>query len=508
MRVRTIVAMLLACTLLACSQFGDRETFEVGSEPPPYHGETSLEERIANSHTVVKGTLDRVTSDVIPASGHGTGNYLVVVKFHIDVSEYLNGTGDASITGVWGSSIYHATRGNAERAISSLLAQRDTSFDDREAIFFLATDVWDLFAALESENVYVLSYSEGFEDDDLMSVSSIYNRVWLPAVDGGTGTGDSQEFMLALPEPATAQTTSSAQTITIGALKTKIAAVNTVLNAGDGSEAYRKCVRNKYEWERFSRHSRSEGWEHPRVRNSSHSVTSGAPDGTVIYEDDEVLGHYPDQKFNRTWLDDGDAALFEVVDGSITPREFDHDGVLTAGVDWIAYTQSLRSKRPLPAGEYTFNIKDEALGPITKLCYDVSAHEWTVTATSFSGAFHEFFFDPVTVGTTVGADATNGVLKPTSFTSMDGTPASVESMSYEAPSPGSGQAGRVRVKVVPWGALSGVLDVIELDGMVSTSLRVTSSVVDVGSNTFTWSVPSQPWEDGDRLMVRIRRAEQ
>ena len=124
--------------------------------------------------------------------------------------------------------------------------------------------------------------------------------------------------------------------------------------------------------------------------------------------------------------------------------------------------------------------------------------EWTVTVTAPSNTLHEFFFDPVTVGSAVGADSSNGVLKPTSFTSTDGGPATIESMSYDS--------GRVRVKVVPWEALSGVLDVIELDGTVSTSLRVTSSAVDVGNNTFTWSVPSQPWEDGDRLMVRIRRA--
>ena len=40
----------------------------------------------------------------------------------------------------------------------------------------------------------------------------------------------------------------------------------------------------------------------------------------------------------------------------------------------------------------------------------------TVTVTAPAGTLHEAFFDPVTVGTSVKADGSNGVLSPTSFT--------------------------------------------------------------------------------------------
>ena len=165
MRVHTTLAMLSVCVLLtlfllACSQSSDYGTFEEGSEPLPYHGETSLEERIANYPTIVRGALDRVTGEVVAAGGdgYGKGKYVVVVKFHITVSEYLQGTGATSITAVWGSEALHDSRGDAEDAIPALVSKRDTTFDDREAIFFMKSDFWELYAGLKGENTYFTEY--------------------------------------------------------------------------------------------------------------------------------------------------------------------------------------------------------------------------------------------------------------------------------------------------------------------------------------------------------------
>ena len=112
---------------------------------------------------------------------------------------------------------------------------------------------------------------------------------------------------------------------------------------------------------------------------------------------------------------------------------------------------------------------------------------------------HELFYDPVAVGTTVAADDTNGVLKPASFTDANGAPATIESISYES--------GTVKLGVTPDDALAGhIVDFIELDGTVSLSLKVSDATVDATTGTLSWSVASQPWEDGDLLMVRIREA--
>ena len=47
------------------------------------------------------------------------------------------------------------------------------------------------------------------------------------------------------------------------------------------------------------------------------------------------------------------------------------------------------------------------------------------------------------------------------------------------------------------------MDFIELDGSVSLSLAVADATVDAANDTLIWSVPSPPWHDGDKLMVRI-----
>ena len=48
------------------------------------------------------------------------------------------------------------------------------------------------------------------------------------------------------------------------------------------------------------------------------------------------------------------------------------------------------------------------------------------------------------------------------------------------------------------------LDFIELDGSISTSLDFAGALVNESVGLWSWSVDSQPWEDGDLLMLRIR----
>ena len=113
---------------------------------------------------------------------------------------------------------------------------------------------------------------------------------------------------------------------------------------------------------------------------------------------------------------------------------------------------------------------------------------------------HEAFFDPVTDGTAVAADDTNGVLKPASFTDPDGAAATIERIEWE-----SGTV-EVRTQSSDDAALPGhVVDFIELDGTVSLSLHTDAATVDAANDTLSWSVASQPWDDGDELMVRVRK---
>ena len=99
----------------------------------------------------------------------------------------------------------------------------------------------------------------------------------------------------------------------------------------------------------------------------------------------------------------------------------------------------------------------------------------------------------------MAADSANGQLEPTAFTDPNNASATLQRIEWAS--------GTVKVKVSPHTGLAGHrLDFIELNGSVSLSLAVDEATVDAANKTLIWAVASQPWEDGDKLMVRIREA--
>ena len=158
----------------------------------------------------------------------------------------------------------------------------------------------------------------------------------------------------------------------------------------------------------------------------------------------------------------------------------------------------MAATRPLLEGEYNFHFNHR--GPHYSLCdgYTIR-YEWTVTVNAPDGTLHELFFDPLTIGSTIAADSTNGVLKPASFGGANGATTTIERISWEA--------GTVSIELSPHtGVASHAVDFITLDGSVSLSLHVSAATVDAANNTLSWPVASQPWRSGDKLMLRIREA--
>ncbi len=530
MRMRLIITMLLACALLSCSTSTQpAEPVEPTTAPPavpvstanpptaalppstggpaavdlaavPYFGEQSIEERIVNADTIVKARLSTTTSEIVTTlTEEWSDYYYVALRFHLTVSEYLKGSGASSITAFTIQGGDYDTRREAEDAEPDVAANRVTTWDDREAIIFLnSDDPYDVFStSVLGANDYFLTIGDTIGDTyrDWYSLQDRHTKLWLPSA-GTSGTGDDQEFLLAAPEPG-----KDTPKITIRELKSRIAAINAEVNAGDGSEAYRNCVSYKYQHERMAQHAQSEGRKFGvRAALDTHSLASGSSAGTVIFESD-VFGIYPDTKM-QTSLEGGDAALFETFDGPTTPDDWNRDGVLTDGIDSIRYIQSLRPVRPIPAGQYSFTVKD--LEPYLIPCNAFLINEWTVTATAPNGTLHEAFFDPVTDGNAVAADSANGALKPASFADAIGATSTIQRIAWE---PGSGATGTVKVTLSPHSGIANhILDFIALDGSVSLSLNVADATVDAANNTLTWPVPSQPWHTGDKLMLRIREA--
>ena len=445
--------------------------------------------------------MTSVSSDVVLTSDvyhDGVDNrYIAILKFNLTVHEYLKGSGPTNITAIWLDAITYETSAQAESARAAIVQRRDTQWDDERAIVFLVGNhgggiEWFGTVLTEllqrSDHFYMSDGDRYYHFDDRYSLHSRSRIVWFP--EQRTSGSASSTYMMSLPpDPRTAS---------LGDIKRTIASVAAEL-AKDNSEAYQECVVKKYEHMRNVRNwPIGRGLEYTNW-DLAPAIGSGLSARSEIDRRD-FLAPYPDPA--PTWLEGTDSALFSISTGTST-----HDGI---GID---EAEIISTSRPMPSGEYSFDIKES--WPVDKPCNYVSENKVRVTVTPPAGVLHEFFFDPVTVGSAVAADGSNGVLKPASFTDTDGAPATVESISYEPLSPGSepapgsnrGQAGRVRVKVVPWSIMSGqILDFIGLDGAVSLSLNVANSTVDDATDTLTWSVSSQPWEDGDMLMVRIRRA--
>ena len=124
-----------------------------------------------------------------------------------------------------------------------------------------------------------------------------------------------------------------------------------------------------------------------------------------------------------------------------------------------------------------------------------------MTVTAPAGTLHEAFFDPVTVGTAIGADASNGVLKPASFTDANGASATIQRIWWVE--------NTVEMMLSPnTGLANHVVDFIGLDGTVILSLDADDAVetvvtADPPHKMLGWPETSLPWKDGDKLMVRI-----
>ena len=469
--------------------------------PPPVTGDLLLEEKIIIYNTIVLATLASTSSEVVLASdpyrGGVDNRYRAILKFNLTVHEYLKGSGPTNITALWLDGTYYATSAEAESARAAIVQRRDTQWDDERAIVLLVGNhrgSVGIFGTALSEllhrsNHFFLGSRDRYSGDDRYSLHSGSSVVWFP--EQGSSTLADGSCMMTLPP--------NSQNISLPTLKQTIEAVTAEL-AQDDSEEYRNCVVKKYEYMRHERNWPVAMGEEFTLWDLDHTIGSGLPAGSVI---DRRDFRNPDPA--PTWLEGTNSAAFNVSTGTSTSAGYEQAEIISTA-------------RPLPAGEYSFDIKERE--SVFKPCNYVVSNEVTVTVTA-RGALHELFFDPVTVGSNVAADSTNGVLNPASFTGANGSTTTISSLTWESSSTSSepipdsngGSVGTVKVEVTagsdPDDVLGDhILDFIKLDGSVSLSLDVVDAAVETGpaSSTLIWGVSSQPWDSGDKLMVRIREA--
>ena len=481
------------------------DTFEYAGGP------RTLEWQIILSDVIARVKL-RSVAQTTEQLQYGDQNYVGALEFTFDVLEYLKGGGGDQLTAlavnydVWYDTQQEAALGE------DLLSERETRWDAREAIIFLE-DNYELVST-EQQDRYWLGDAK-FGRQDFYTIESAYHITWLPdaapppdddVTQAATGLPvEGEQRFLLRPPWDTNLDAEAPPTLSVAELKTRIAELEAEVNAGTGLidyalsgytlADYAVCIAEKYEYEKRMKYWTDDGRKKYYHYVIDVELTSGLPSGSLAYsqlQDPDWLGiafswheTYGDQalaEYNEKvldWIDGTNAALF-------TPKPF-----------------STWTVRPLPAREYTFYYK--GISKDYAICdalpkEEKERAEVVLTVTAPAGTVHEAFFDPVTLtGTGVGADTTaNGDLSPASFTIGDADGA-LQSLTW--------QGGSVVLTLSPYVSLTGnAIDFIELDGSVSLTLSADAATVDSAAGTLTWSVATQPWHDGDLLMLRIRDA--
>ena len=473
-----------------------------------YLGVRSLEETILGWDVIARVSLLGTRSYMIkrPTSTPDPlqDSWSAVLEFRFEVHEYLKGSGADEIVG----SVYldFDWEDLAQAAVAKIARAHDSRWDDREAIVFLDTTDGRLNSL---PGQYWFGYMGlGTTDTgigDMYTVASIHQKLWLPEAtqpnpSGGSGgvsrsapSSSNKMFLLDVPATTTASgsttrsaasgaATVTAPTISLSNLKAKITALEAEANAG-GTAEYRKCVEAAYSGLRLITYSLSTESSPFHVRDLD--VASGQPAGTFLWDHFSYLGLSSPARTGRTWFGGPDNEVVRYRDTNV--REYP---------EGTTFTRRYETARPLPSGGYSFYEN------WVSALHDVCDKDWPIlhnhllvnlNVTPSTSALHEAFFDPVDIGTAVGADSSNGVLEPNAF-SLDGATTTISSLKWED--------GAVTMTLNPTASLADyAIDFIDVNG--TTTLSLTSD--NASTTALAWTVPDKPWSDGDLLMLRIHK---
>ena len=511
---------LLALMLVACAGPSDETVFSSElapsvapaipsvllpqtSAPDFYRGLDPLEVSALSAEVIVRADYVSRQASVVQVSHpppYSYDNWAALLTFRFRVHEYLKGSGPTEIDGV--VFIAFGTEAEARTAMAAMSDAHDSRWDDREAIVFLRTDLLD---DMQHHELGAGRYWLGrmFEVTgelgiaDAYTVASRHRKLWLPeaassGLPSGARSSGEKYFLLDVP-PTSAGDSSSAtrasgpSTPTIGlrSLKSRIAELEAEANRV-GTPEYHQCVEFSYMYENAIRYDISLMGPTPHSRATS-TVWSGSPAGTFVH-DHTGYGRAMD-KLGTAWYVGADKDLFQFT-------KVDFSTSTNPGFE-VRFTHRAETARPLPAGEYV--VYPNYAYYIGTVCgrYPENSLRYrmlSITAkSSHPNMIHEAFFDPVDIGTAVGADSSNGVLEPNA-SSLDGTNTTISSLKW--------QDGAVSMTLNPTASLADyAIDFIDVTGTTTLSLTPDNA----STTALTWTVPEKPWADGDLLMLRIHK---
>ena len=420
----------------------------IGIEPHQGSATPSVDMRILDSDVVVRVTYVSETSDSLT----------------FRTVEYLKGSGPSTVT------------------ITASTVGRPMTWDNREAILFLKRTAAQATKSVSGEFAFTESTPDHYQGELPVGFAlGSRTAAWLPAAssESAGGAGRASGIRSYLADAATP----------LGDLNPEVS-LDEIRNAiewqqsGSDIEKYDECVRRAVHYEQWHRDYQAyhgKPW-------TTWEVAAEIASGVVAEAIEEYFRQHGGTLYDKSWVSGPDAAYFE-------GRAVGDDDLPETG-----YYDSVLTTRPLPAGAYKVTTHNQKrwYQPCNYIPADNKLN-YTVTVTPPPNTLHEAFFDPVTLASGVGADSSNGVIKPAGFT-VDGTSTSITGLKWEN--------GSVVLTLSPYVSLTGhKVEFIELDGLVGLSLDVDDAAVDSGAGTLTWGVSGQPWEAGDLLMLRIVGAE-
>ena len=476
----------------------------------PYTGAIALEATVLKSDVIARVSLVSKRTAVVarlPGQTNGT-EFAATLEFRFRVHEYLKGTGPNEIGGLVYLSYWREN--DATLGAAQIVNAHDSRWDSREAVVFLtknkdvlgSTPVTPAYP-ISSDQYWFGSMAHDFAGSpqglsEAYTVASVYSKLWLPEAQASPSTRSTaspeQAFLLDAPASTTGGARSNsaitAPTITLADMKSKIAALEAQANVG-GTPEYYRCVANSYNLIKTKAYEVSQQGTGILLERTDVSVKSGQPAGTLIWSRAQVPGMLPDQTgYSEFYGPDSNIVRRADADLEPAPQHW------PASLGDMSFTMRLVTTRPLPEGAHNF-FHWAHYPYLTNCSMPLPTHLQTqfpfyVSVSKPVNAAHEAFFDPVDIGDAVGADATNGVLKPTTFT-HDGTPVTISGLKWEN--------GTVTLELSPTASLADYnLDFIDVTG--TTTLSLTSD--NASTTALTWTVPDAPWADGDLLMLRIR----
>ena len=303
------IALLAACGAETEPAAATISQFSMAAQGP-----TSPEELIFLSEVVARVRLLSVEPDSLLRNGARAP----IFAFRFRVTEYLKGSGGDELT-VRTLAKYTSYSADydtdspapdadaALRTAKSMLAQRDTRWDNREALVFLRSST-----VPKETGFYEFAWRfPGPTRIDHYAITSADNRAWLPAsapsgdavidaaldssephyLTGASFDTDQPQAPGAVAE-SVSPPKSSAAAISLTEVKSLIKANEVMLAKGEGVPGYEECVKEMFELDALYRYG-------ARLPNSlERHIPSGQPTGHRLWH---TVGQYEESAVYARW---------------------------------------------------------------------------------------------------------------------------------------------------------------------------------------------------------------